>query len=75
MVVVQGAIVHEAGSAEELMELFEKGSASRHVASTKMNAESSRSHLILSIIIESTNKTSGAVVRGKVGEGNGLRWT
>ena len=62
--VVSGAIVHEAHSAEELMELFEKGSSSRHVASTKMNAESSRSHLILSVVIESTNLTSGAVLKG-----------
>jgi len=31
-----------------------------------MNAESSRSHLILGIVIESTNLTSGAVVKGKV---------
>lgn len=33
---------------------------------TEMNAESSRSHLILGIVIESTNLTSGAVVKGKV---------
>ena len=66
MVVVGGAVVKEASSAEELMSLFESGSASRHVASTKMNAESSRSHLVLSIVIESTNLTSGAVVKGKV---------
>lgn len=66
MVVVGGAVVKEASSAEELMSLFEAGSASRHVASTKMNSESSRSHLVLSIIIESTNLTSGAVVKGKV---------
>ena len=33
---------------------------------SEMNAESSRSHLILGIIIESTNLTSGAVVKGKV---------
>ena len=66
MVVVNGAVIHDAGSADELMELFEKGSATRHVASTKMNAESSRSHLVLSIIIESTNITSGAVMKGKV---------
>lgn len=31
-----------------------------------MNAESSRSHLVLSVIIESTNKTNGQVTRGKV---------
>ena len=66
MVVVMGAVVKEASSAEELMTLFEDGSSSRHIASTKMNAESSRSHLVLSIIIESTNLTSGAVVKGKV---------
>lgn len=33
---------------------------------SEMNAESSRSHLILGIVIESTNLTSGAVVKGKV---------
>lgn len=66
MVVVIGSVVKEANSAEELMSLFEEGSASRHIASTKMNAESSRSHLVLSIIIESTNLTSGAVTKGKV---------
>ncbi|XP_065672562.1 kinesin-related protein 2 isoform X3 [Hydra vulgaris] len=66
MVVVSGAIVKEAFSAEELMDIFEKGSSARHVASTKMNSESSRSHLILSIIIESTNLTSGNVTNGKL---------
>ena len=35
---------------------------------SEMNAESSRSHLILGIVIESTNLTSGAVVKGKVSE-------
>ena len=50
MVVVTGAVVHEANSAVELMELFERGSASRHVASTKMNSESSRSHLVLRLV-------------------------
>ena len=33
-----------------------------------MNSESSRSHLVLSIIIESTNKTTGSVLKGKVRE-------
>ena len=31
-----------------------------------MNAESSRSHLIISIIIEATNRTTGTVSKGKV---------
>ena len=38
----------------------------RHIASTKMNATSSRSHLIIGIVIESTNLTTGAVVQGKL---------
>lgn len=32
----------------------------------EMNAESSRSHLVIGVIIESTNKTNGSVHRGKV---------
>ncbi|XP_065060252.1 myosin-2 heavy chain-like [Rhopilema esculentum] len=66
MVIVQGAVIHEAKNSEELMSLFEKGSSTRHVSSTKMNAESSRSHLIISIIIEATNRTTGTVSRGKL---------
>ena len=31
-----------------------------------MNAESSRSHLVIGVIIESTNLTNGSVHRGKV---------
>ena len=31
-----------------------------------MNAESSRSHLVVGIVIESTNRTSGQVVKGKL---------
>jgi len=66
MVVVQGAVVHQAGNAVELMSLFEKGSSTRHISSTKMNAESSRSHLVVSIIVEAINRTSGAVTKGKL---------
>ena len=31
-----------------------------------MNEDSSRSHLVIGIIIESTNLTSGAITRGKL---------
>ena len=31
-----------------------------------MNAESSRSHLVIGIVIETTNLTTGAVLRGKL---------
>ena len=33
----------------------------------EMNAESSRSHLVIGVIIESTNLTNGSVHKGKVG--------
>lgn len=66
LVFVQGSVMIEAPTKDELWSIFEKGSENRHVSSTKMNAESSRSHLILGIIIESTNLTSGAVVKGKI---------
>ena len=35
-------------------------------SSLEMNTESSRSHLIIGIVIESTNLATGTVVKGKV---------
>ena len=53
MVVVQGAVVRgPCTSFEQLYKWNEFGINQRHVASTAMNAESSRSHLLFSIIIE-----------------------
>ena len=66
MVYVTNVTVKGAADTEELDAQFDAGSKNRHVACTKMNAESSRSHLIISVIIETTNKITGAVVRGKV---------
>ena len=66
MVFVQGAVIKEAHNSETLYEIFQRGSENRHIASTKMNAESSRSHLVIGIVIESVNLTSGAVTRGKL---------
>ncbi|XP_002122612.2 uncharacterized protein LOC100187504 [Ciona intestinalis] len=66
MVFIQGAIVNQAENPAELQAIFTKGSANRHTASTKMNAESSRSHLVIGVVIESTNLTSGAITRGKL---------
>ncbi|XP_071794114.1 uncharacterized protein [Asterias amurensis] len=66
LVFVQGAVVQQASNAKELYGLFDHGSANRHVASTKMNSESSRSHLIIGVVIESTNLTTGTVTRGKL---------
>jgi len=66
VVQVEGAIVEPCKNADELQELLDRGTGARAVAATLMNAESSRSHLILSIFIESTNKKTGDVLRGKI---------
>jgi Kinesin motor domain len=42
------------------------GAERRAVSSTQMNSDSSRSHLICSIVISSTNIRTGSVVRGKL---------
>ena len=66
MVHVPGATVIEVTSARELISTIEKGQLRRHVGSTQMNRESSRSHLIMSIVIEATNSQTQAVTRGKL---------
>ena len=67
MVTVPGVtVVENITSARELMGVLEGGQARRHVASTKMNRESSRSHLIMSIVIETTNLQTQNVARGKL---------
>ncbi|RXM30781.1 Kinesin-like calmodulin-binding protein-like [Acipenser ruthenus] len=66
LVFVQGAETKEAASAEALFALFKQGCMNRHIASTKMNVESSRSHLIIGVTIESTNLTNGSVTYGKL---------
>ncbi|KAK3604681.1 hypothetical protein CHS0354_009292 [Potamilus streckersoni] len=66
MVYVQGSVIKDASNSKELYALFDEGSKNRHTASTKMNAESSRSHLIIGILIESTNSITGQVLTGKL---------
>ena len=51
MVYVRNAVIKEAYSAEELMQLFRQGNEERHVGATRMNAESSRSHSIFSVMV------------------------
>ena len=66
MVVVNGAIVEEVTSAQQLMDVIAAGQRRRHVSATHMNRESSRSHLIMSFIIECTNLQTQAVTKGKL---------
>eukprot|EP00850_Spirogloea_muscicola_P021918 SM000268S09734 [mRNA] locus=s268:656:9156:+ [translate_table: standard] len=66
MVVVENATLLPVKTLAELEAIVGKGMAMRVTAGTNMNAESSRSHLIMSIVIESTNLQSQAVTRGKL---------
>ena len=51
VVTVPGATVVEVSSARELMSVIEGGLSRRHVSSTKMNRESSRSHLVITVCV------------------------
>eukprot|EP00210_Caulerpa_lentillifera_P002367 g2271.t1 len=66
MVRVQGMTTVVVCSAEELRAKFEAGQKHRHVASTDINVESSRSHLIMGIIIETTDLQTHVQTRGKL---------
>ena len=66
MVSVENASLLSVASLEEMQNIITKGQERRHVAETQMNEESSRSHLVLSVIIESTNLQNQAQTKGKV---------
>lgn len=66
MVSVENVTVLPISTFEELRTIILRGSERRHTSGTQMNDESSRSHLILSIVIESTNLQSQSVARGKL---------
>jgi hypothetical protein len=66
MVSVPGAIVVEVTSAKQLLNEIARGQKSRHTSSTQMNRESSRSHLIISVLIQATNLQTQAVTHGKL---------
>ena len=63
---VHGVTHCKALTASDLNSLLESGLRKRRVASTKMNAESSRSHLISSIMIEATDRKTKLVTSGKL---------
>ena len=60
---IQGITQREVTCYEDIVTLIEKGTKNRHVGATKMNSESSRSHSVLSTVIECsiTSAASGAV--------------
>jgi len=65
-VYVANAELRDATSADELLKVINDGQAGRHVSATKMNSESSRSHLIAILTIESTNRKTKQVSTGKL---------
>ncbi|MED6143508.1 Kinesin-like protein KIN-14E [Stylosanthes scabra] len=66
MVTVENVTTVSISTMDELNSIIQKGSERRHTSETQMNEESSRSHLILSIVIESTNLQSQSAARGKL---------
>jgi hypothetical protein len=61
-----GARILPAEDSASLERSFRQALNARHTAATKMNERSSRSHLIIGLVIESTSKVNGTVLRGKV---------
>ncbi|XP_071735356.1 kinesin-like protein KIN-14E isoform X1 [Rutidosis leptorrhynchoides] len=66
MVTVDNATVIPISTYDDLKSIIQRGTDQRHTTETLMNEESSRSHLILSIIIESTNLQTQSIARGKL---------
>ena len=66
LVEVEDAQVEHVANAEELLDALNRGAKSRASSSTKMNADSSRSHMIATIVLSLTNKRTGNVLRGKL---------
>ncbi|CAD7931738.1 unnamed protein product [Amoebophrya sp. A25] len=56
----------EVQTADELQSWLEKGMDKRHVAATKMNTDSSRSHLICTILLEVYNRSKKTTALGKI---------
>lgn len=66
MVYVRNVIIKEVFDADSLMNLFTTGNLERHVGSTLMNAQSSRSHSIFSILIDCHDNSSNKNWIGKL---------
>eukprot|EP00604_Paraphysomonas_vestita_P000470 CAMPEP_0174825794 /NCGR_PEP_ID=MMETSP1107-20130205/43118_1 /TAXON_ID=36770 /ORGANISM="Paraphysomonas vestita, Strain GFlagA" /LENGTH=702 /DNA_ID=CAMNT_0016057769 /DNA_START=1510 /DNA_END=3618 /DNA_ORIENTATION=- len=66
LVQVEGANTMVAQTPADVMSIFQLGASRRTTASTQMNAESSRSHLICSLVVVLTNRRTGTVTTGKL---------
>ncbi|CAM9267757.1 unnamed protein product, partial [Choristocarpus tenellus] len=66
LVVVEGGVEKEANSIKDMIDTIQMGAEGRTVSSTQMNSDSSRSHLLCSIVVSSTNRRTGSCIRGKL---------
>ena len=66
LVQVEGAETVIAESAMEVMKIFAKGASRRTTKETNMNVESSRSHLICSLVVKLVNRRTENQVLGKL---------
>lgn len=66
LVEVDGAQQIQVKNSVELLSVFQTSSEMRSTACTKMNMESSRSHLIMIIIAKLVNKRTGMTTHGKL---------
>lgn len=66
LVEVQGATINIATTPADVMKIFGRAAARRTTASTQMNAESSRSHLICSLVVRLKNRRTGKESVGKL---------
>jgi len=66
MVVINGVTEVELNSISQTEQIFEDGLSGRKTRKTNMNDASSRSHLIFSIIVDSTNVNTGVRTIGKL---------
>ena len=65
-VTVPNATVIPVASEQEIIDVIQTGLKMRKTAGTKMNVESSRSHLIFSLVLETSDLQTGSVTRGKL---------
>lgn len=64
-ITVKGVTICGAQSSAELRGIFEEGLKRRKTATTRCNIESSRSHLIFTVLLERLNVITGATTRSK----------
>jgi len=66
LVHVEGGQERQANTLEAVLDVIKEGAAHRATSSTQMNADSSRSHLVCSLVVRSKNRRRGTKILGKL---------